>query len=266
MNPGKVSARESLLACVFTSTVTTAVLSILFFPPFFQAYLENDRHASQIQNALDRSMAAAQKRSERRDVDYQLAHRTPLNLEGCPSTGMRSAPITVTYFLDYECRNCVKTSEQLTKLCARWPDKVRIVFKAFPVSYHPHAVDSAVAALAAERQGAFLAMKDYLFQHQEELDFKLYLQAAKHLKLDEETFKKDLKDPILLARVRQDKEEATRLGITGAPTVYINGILVSAYRYIHYQDVVQILLERREGEPVSPDLRPQPSESETPCC
>ena len=103
------------------------------------------------------------------------------------------------------------------------PKSVKIVFKNFPIRSHKFAVQAAVAALAADRQGKFWDFHDELFKQYNKLNEEKVQEIAAKLKLDKAQFEKDRKDPLLLEQIKYDYNEGIRVGINSVPSVFVNG-------------------------------------------
>ena len=112
---------------------------------------------------------------------------------------------------------------QLEQLLKKYPGKVKLVFKNFPIRSHTYAVKAAVAALAAERQEKFWEFHDTLFENYNRLNDQKIQEIVGLLGLDETKFKEQQKNPNITERIRQDYEEGIRLGVRGTPTIFING-------------------------------------------
>lgn len=103
------------------------------------------------------------------------------------------------------------------------PKTVKIIFKNFPIRSHKFAVQAAVAALAADRQGKFWNFHDELFKQYNKLNEEKVQEIATKLKLDKAQFEKDRKDPLLLEQIKYDYNEGIRVGINSVPSVFVNG-------------------------------------------
>jgi len=103
------------------------------------------------------------------------------------------------------------------------PKTVKIVYKNFPIRSHKFAVEAAIAALAADRQGKFWDFHDELFKQYNKLNEKKIQEIAATVKLDLAQFEKDRKDPLLLEQIRYDYNEGIRVGINSVPSVFVNG-------------------------------------------
>ncbi len=126
-------------------------------------------------------------------------------------------------YADLECPYCAKAHVMLKRL------PVRRVFRHFPVvSKHPRARVLAHAAEAAALQGRFWEMHDMLYENQSEWAGKdnaqtIFTDYARRLGLDLERFARDMSNPQTLTRVRADAARGNSLGVTGTPTIFING-------------------------------------------
>ena len=105
----------------------------------------------------------------------------------------------------------------------QYPDTVKVVFKNFPLSNHAYAAKAAAAALAAGRQGKFWEFHDALFRNYRVINDKKINEIAVALKLDVPRFERDMQDPAILQKIAKDIEEGRRIGVTGIPTIFLNG-------------------------------------------
>jgi protein-disulfide isomerase len=112
---------------------------------------------------------------------------------------------------------------QLEQLLTKYPDKVKLVFKNFPIRSHKFALKAAEAALAAEPLGKFWEFHDALFNNYNRLNDEKIQEIVGLLNLDETEFKEQQKNPAINSRIRQDYEEGIRIGVRGTPTIFING-------------------------------------------
>ena len=112
---------------------------------------------------------------------------------------------------------------QLEQLLIKYPGKIKLVFKNFPIRSHNYAVKAAVAALAAETQGKFWEFHDMLFNNYNRLNDQKVQEIVGLLGLDETKFEEQQKNPAVTERIRQDYQEGIRLGVKGTPTIFING-------------------------------------------
>jgi protein-disulfide isomerase len=106
----------------------------------------------------------------------------------------------------------------------RFPSQVRVVFKQFPLrSIHAEAQLAHEASLAAHAQGKFWEYHDLLFMNQQALSRADLESYAERLGLDMDKFRSDLDTGAHKAKVEQDLQECSRAGVSGTPTVLLNG-------------------------------------------
>jgi protein-disulfide isomerase len=142
--------------------------------------------------------------------------------------GAGAPSVTVITYCDFECPYCRQAYFLISGLRTRFADRVRFVFRHFPlVKKHPHAQLAAEASEAAALQNRFWPLHDLLFQNQAALEIDdLYLYAAM-AGLDVPHFKDDLHGGAGVLKVRRDVLSGHRCGVQGTPTFFVNNLLVS---------------------------------------
>lgn len=144
-----------------------------------------------------------------------------------PSRGSARAEVTLVVFSDFECPFCAKFAQTLKEIEGEMGGKVRVAWKSMPLPFHPHAEPAARAALAAAKQGRFWEMHDRLFANARALtDADLESHAAA-IGLDLARFRADLSSASISEQVARDRQQAAALGVTGTPTLFINGKLLA---------------------------------------
>jgi protein-disulfide isomerase len=145
-----------------------------------------------------------------------------------PSLGSPSAPVTLVEFSDFQCPFCQRVAPTLKQVKDKYGDKVRVVWKDFPLTQiHPQAFKAGEAAHCAADQGKFWEYHDRLFANQQALqptDLKKY---AADMGLDAAAFTTCLDSSKHGERVRDGVAEGSRLGVNSTPTIYINGRVLS---------------------------------------
>ena len=138
--------------------------------------------------------------------------------------GSDTAAITLVAYCDFECPYCGRAYPIIKRLRAGLTDRLRFVFRHFPLIHkHPLAQQAAEAAEAAHVQGRFWPMHDLLFEHQEALESRHLLAYAEYLGLDVAQFEQELKGRVHEQRVNRDVRSGRRIGVTGTPTFFVNG-------------------------------------------
>jgi len=138
--------------------------------------------------------------------------------------GLPDAAVTLVEYGDYECPYCGAAYPIVKELQARMGDRLRFVFRNFPISTsHPHAEQAAEAAEAAAAQGRFWEMHDLLYENQRRLGDQDLHAYAEQLGIDVGRFDKDLAEHVHAPRVREDFMSGVRSGVNGTPSFYVNG-------------------------------------------
>lgn len=163
-----------------------------------------------------------------------------------PSKGPENAPVTIVEFSDFECPFCQRGASTLDKVVEKYGDKVRVVFRHFPLSFHPNAQKAAEAAMCAHDEGKFWQMHDLLFANQRALDEASLKGYAKQLGLDEAKFAACLQSGEKASIVTSDMAAGQKVGVTGTPAFFINGIeLTGAQPLEEFEAIIDRELEQR---------------------
>ena len=150
--------------------------------------------------------------------------------EPAHAQGNANAPVTIEEFGDFECPPCAILHPILKELEGEFgPDKVRVIFREFPlVPAHVHALSAARAAEAAGLQGKFWEMHGMIYENQklwhEAFDVRPIFEGyATKIGLNLEQFRRDATGEIVERRIFLDGKRAHSLGVKGTPTVFLNG-------------------------------------------
>ena len=139
--------------------------------------------------------------------------------------GPSEAPVTLVEYGDYECPYCGAAYPIVKQVQSHIGDRLRIVFRNFPITTaHPHAEQAAEAAEAAAARGMFWEMHDLLYENQQHLEQSDLHRYAEQLGLDGREFDEELAQHAHADRVREDFMSGVRSGVNGTPTFYINGV------------------------------------------
>ncbi|MDR0476799.1 MAG: thioredoxin domain-containing protein [Desulfobulbaceae bacterium] len=150
-----------------------------------------------------------------------------IDMSGAPFKGPDNAPVTIIVFTDFQCPYCIRLEPLLNQVFEKNQDKVKMVFKNFPLPMHPMAEPAHRAAWAAGQQGKFWEFHDRIFKSQlnsqQQLNQALIETTAKDLGLNMERFKADMELPAAKDRIVKDITDGEKAQVMGTPTVFING-------------------------------------------
>jgi protein-disulfide isomerase len=174
--------------------------------------------------------------------------RYEVTAAGHPSRGLATAPVTIVEFSDFDCSDCRTQVATLKAVEDAYTQQLRVVFRQFPLTSHPRAQKAAQASLCAHEQGRFWEFHDALFGHPGELNVDGLKRWAVQLKLETAAFNACLDAGTCANAVKKDIEEGRAAGVTGTPTMFINGRRVSGYQpYADLKDVIDDELQRIGG-------------------
>lgn len=147
--------------------------------------------------------------------------------------GQKDAPVTIVEFSDYQCPFCERFwTDTLPQIKSEYINtgKARLVFRDFPLSFHPNAQKAAEAAECAGEQGGdavYFKMHDKIFENQQALDVASLKTYAQQLGLKTADFNKCLDNGKMASEISKDATEGGSYGVQGTPAFFINGRLVS---------------------------------------
>lgn len=137
--------------------------------------------------------------------------------------GVVDAKVTIVEFSDFECPACKAAQPALDEILNKYKDKVRFVYREFPLTQHTLALGAAQAAEAAGLQGKFWEMHRVLFTKSPELSKDNLIKYAMELNLDAAKFAADMDSEIVRNRIQQDLTDGNKTGLKVTPTFFING-------------------------------------------
>ena len=171
-----------------------------------------------------------------------------IEVGNAPARGPKNAPVTIVAYSDFECPFCSRVVPTLKQLEEEYKGKIRVAFKHQPLGFHANAKPAAMASMAAHEQGKFWEYHDKLFANQRALDRVSLDRYAEELKLDMGKFKAAMDSNKYDAQISADMAEATRVGVNGTPTFFINGrALVGAQPNDAYKRVIDEELKKKGG-------------------
>lgn len=211
-----------------------------------------NKSEAELKRMADDNLAMRSKVERRRQFIGELRSRTEIRImlepprfevdaaEG-PALGPADAPVTIVEFSEFQCPFCAQVQPTLKKVKERFGDKIRIVFRNFPLPRHDDAPKAAEAASCAEEQGKFWEMHDKLFANSSKLQVPELKRYAAEIGLETEQFDQCLDTGKYTAKWRSDKRDGSLYGVSGTPSFFINGRMVGGA--MAYEDFVLVIEE-----------------------
>jgi protein-disulfide isomerase len=147
-----------------------------------------------------------------------------LNLDGFQMLGVKSAPLTMVEFTDYQCPFCQRFhTTSFGELKKNYIDtgKLRFYSRDLPLDFHPNAMRAAQAARCSIEQGKYWQIRDIMGANPDKLDLEHLVGFATDLKMDTEAFRACITSEKYKNAVQSDVVEAMKIGANGTPTFVV---------------------------------------------
>ncbi len=197
------------------------------------------------------------------EVDPAKPDQTPMRADHLLGTG--EAKVTLIEFADFECPACFQFFPILKQVESTYGDQIDVVFRDFPLtSLHPNTFAAHRAAEAASNQNKFWEMHDLLYQRQQSWSransgkttpeaAKTFEQFAVELKLDMPKYLEDVASQETFDIINTQINSGNQLGVTGTPTIYINGEEVHIRTLSDLTSKIDSLLGTTDNTPAAND-------------
>src|SRR5437660_5340101 len=165
-----------------------------------------------------------------------------------PARGPEQAPVTIVEFSDFQCPYCGREVPVVERVMKEYDGKVKLVFRHFPLDFHPFAAKAAEAGACAADQGSdkFWKLHDKMFGNQQKLAVSDLKGYAKEIGLDSSKFDKCLDNGEMKALVEADEKAGQEAGVNGTPAFFVNGIFINgAVPYEQFKDTVDRELKKK---------------------
>jgi protein-disulfide isomerase len=165
-----------------------------------------------------------------------------------PSRGPAAAPVEIVEFSDFQCPYCLRAHPTVDQLLKAYGDRVRFVYRHYPLPGHPNARPAAEAAECADEQGKFWPYHDKLFATQSKLSDADLKQDAAELGMDASKFNACVDSHKYAAKVETDMRAGQDAGVDGTPAFFINGRMISgAQPYDVFKKVIDEELQLKHA-------------------
>jgi protein-disulfide isomerase len=159
--------------------------------------------------------------------------------------GGAGAPVTIVEFSDFQCPYCSKAEGVVDEVMKKYGDKVRLVYRDYPLSFHPNAENAAMASECAQEQGKYWEMHKAMFANQAKLLATDLVETAGTLGMDKDKFKACLDTGKFRTEVQKDFQDGQKAGVSGTPTFFINGVMIVGARDVaSFTEIIDRELDR----------------------
>jgi protein-disulfide isomerase len=156
--------------------------------------------------------------------------RVDVSVDDDPSRGPANAPVTIVEFSDFQCPFCSRAETVVDDVMKKYDGKVRLVYRDYPLSFHPNAENAAMASECAQEQGKYWEMHRAMFANQSKLAAADLVDTAAGLGMDKDKFKTCLDSGKFRTEVQKDFQDGQKYGVSGTPTFFINGVMIVGAR------------------------------------
>ena len=157
---------------------------------------------------------------------------------GRPERGPKTASVTIIEFSDYQCPFCKKAEDVVEQVMKTYDGKIRLVYRDYPLPFHPNARPASEAAACANAQGKFWEYHSKLF-HGDGLEPEKLKTYADQVGLDRKKFDDCLEKKAFKADIDKDVKDGEKAGVTGTPAFFINGRMLSgAQPFEKFKEVI----------------------------
>lgn len=202
---------------------------------FFEIIVE-----SQQEYQKNKGREEARREEQEREKAFKNPLRPAIGADA-RTRGNANAPITIIEYSDFQCPYCSQGYKNLEQLRKTHGDRLRVVFKNLPLSFHPLAMPAAqwFEALALQSPEKAWTFHDTLFENQSKLGEDYFKLLTQDLKLDVARAAKDAQSEAVKNKIEADLKEARKFGIEGTPGYLINGIpLRGAYPVEEFEKII----------------------------
>ena len=177
-----------------------------------------------------------------------------ITLKDTPAKGPKDAKVTIVEYSDFQCPYCARAHDTVSnQVLKEYGDKVRLVYKNFPLAFHKWAEAAAIAGECVydQDEAAFWKLYDYYFANQKDMTPENVkdktVEAVAGTKVNKDKFGECYDGKKTLDRVKSDMAEGQSVGVTGTPAFLINGRKISgAQPYQNYKAVIDDELQRAD--------------------
>ena len=187
-------------------------------------------------------LASLQKKADFRFLlEMPERPRMKMESEGEPWRGNPDAPITLTHFASFTCQICSQSVQMIRRAMGEYPDKIKWVHRNFFNIFNEKALTAAQVGEYAKEKGKFWEFHDIILSIDGNFELDEIFKIAESLDLNLTSYNEGEKEGRFLLEIKDDIRDATRIGVTATPVIFVNG------RYFHgafpYEELEKLIKE-----------------------
>lgn len=254
MNLNDKNSKNVIAAILFASVAISGSLV------FFGVKISNGNLTDDVlQTKVFKGIEAYIENEQKKSADAQAEAAKPKFVEGDFTDddavlGDKDAPVTIVEFSDYQCPYCgIFENEAYLKIKSQYIDtgKAKLVFRDFPLSFHPYAYPSALFAECARSvsknpDADYYKVHDKLFETVQngKFDYDAMSKFAVSLGINKTELKTCFDSDKFKGEIEADQKAGQSAGINGTPGFIINGQIISgAQPFEKFQAVIEPILK-----------------------
>ncbi len=184
-------------------------------------YLSQQKRVKVLTEATDKAIEKGEIRISMKAPEAPLV---VINKSLQVSLGDSKAPVRVVEFTDFQCPYCKKLASVTQDVLRKHGKNVSWEVRHFPLGFHKQARAASAAVYCASVQGKLAEAKKWVFDSQEKLPQEnIFADMSKALALNSDSFEKCRKADTTEKLIQADVQEGERVGVSGTPTVFVNG-------------------------------------------
>jgi predicted DsbA family dithiol-disulfide isomerase len=163
-------------------------------------------------------------------------------------------PLVIEEFADFECSYCAKGNSTMKEVQDFYKQRVKIVFRNFPLDFHNNAYLAAKANIAISMQNSeFAALwREQIFLNQQRLSSEggaYIFEVANQLGVNIDRMRSDMNSTKVIQLVESDKQRAQELGFKGTPSFLIGTVKLSGARSL---EEFKKIIDEQLSQPPNP--------------
>ena len=165
-------------------------------------------------------------------IEAPLSPVVDIDVTGEPFWGKKDAKVVVVEYSDFECPYCQRMQPDVRRIRNEYENKIKWVFKDFPLSFHRQALKAHIAANCADQQNRYFDFQYEVFDAKSDIAPPQLISIGEKVGLNMDEFKACIRDPNdkISEEISEDVKTGVQAGVGGTPTIFVNGKVASNFR------------------------------------